>query len=221
MSALGGTVLCSPHSQHRSWCCCPRCPNDSNPCFWLASAAATLGTSHSSSQRVLVLGTGKVGIALANEYRLRPECNIEVIGFLNDEESVAHARVAGAATMHSSGIVGHVPLRLHDVAGSGRPVAYDVVENDAQGRTAAISVGSSDSASLNILGRASDLQRIVEEKKINRVVLSLTERRGRMPVRELLRLKFAGVAIDEAQNAFESLTGGLAGASQSQLFHHV
>ena len=41
-----------------------------------------------------------------------------------------------------------------------------------------------------IIGGLSELEMMVREKNIDRVVLSLKEQRGRMPYRELLRLKF-------------------------------
>jgi sugar transferase (PEP-CTERM system associated) len=58
-----------------------------------------------------------------------------------------------------------------------------------------------------VIGDADQLQQIVYEKSITRVVLSLAERRGCMPVRELLHLKFAGVQIQDAHTLFETMTG--------------
>jgi len=58
-----------------------------------------------------------------------------------------------------------------------------------------------------IIGAAADLEAIVQEKGINRVVISLSERRGRMPIRQLLHLKFAGVCVEEAHNVLERMTG--------------
>lgn len=58
-----------------------------------------------------------------------------------------------------------------------------------------------------IIGGADDLESIVDEWGINRVVISLLERRGCMPVRQLLRLKFAGVRVEEAHGVLERMTG--------------
>jgi sugar transferase (PEP-CTERM system associated) len=56
-----------------------------------------------------------------------------------------------------------------------------------------------------IIGGLSEL-----EKNIDRVVLSLKEQRGRMPYRELLRLKFAGVTVEDAHTVFERISGRIA-----------
>ncbi len=58
-----------------------------------------------------------------------------------------------------------------------------------------------------IIGAAADLESIVKAQGITRVVISLLERRGRMPIRQLLRLKFAGVRVEEAHSVLERMTG--------------
>jgi len=58
-----------------------------------------------------------------------------------------------------------------------------------------------------IIGAAADLETIVRDQGITRVVISLLERRGRMPVRQLLHLKFAGVRVEEAHSVLEMMTG--------------
>jgi sugar transferase (PEP-CTERM system associated) len=58
-----------------------------------------------------------------------------------------------------------------------------------------------------IIGGAIDLESIVREQGITRVVISLAERRGLMPVRQLLHLKFAGVRVEEAHTVLERMTG--------------
>lgn len=61
-----------------------------------------------------------------------------------------------------------------------------------------------------IIGGLSELETMVREKNIDRVVLSLKEQRGRMPYRELLRLKFAGVTVEDAHTVFETISGRIA-----------
>jgi sugar transferase (PEP-CTERM system associated) len=58
-----------------------------------------------------------------------------------------------------------------------------------------------------IIGATSELEEIVAREKIDRVVLSLKERRGGMPVRQLLNLKFAGVGVEDVHSCFERLSG--------------
>jgi sugar transferase (PEP-CTERM system associated) len=61
-----------------------------------------------------------------------------------------------------------------------------------------------------IIGGLGELEALVREKNIDRVVLSLKEQRGRMPYRELLRLKFAGVVVEDAHTVFERISGRIA-----------
>src|SRR6201994_1813099 len=61
-----------------------------------------------------------------------------------------------------------------------------------------------------IIGGLGELEAMVREKNIDRVVLSLKEQRGRMPYRELLRLKFAGVVVEDAHTVFERISGRIA-----------
>ena len=58
-----------------------------------------------------------------------------------------------------------------------------------------------------IIGGTVDVENIVQAQNIQHVVISLLERRGRMPVRELLRLKFAGVRVEDAHTFYERITG--------------
>ncbi|HXX00935.1 MAG TPA: hypothetical protein VEJ00_06955, partial [Candidatus Acidoferrales bacterium] len=58
-----------------------------------------------------------------------------------------------------------------------------------------------------IIGAAEDVEDVVRKEKIDHVVISLLERRGRMPVRQLLHLKFAGVKVEDAHAFYERMTG--------------
>ena len=107
------------------------------------------------SDRVLIVGTGATGIALAREMVHGPALNMKVVGFLDER---------------------------------GENIGKSLVNP-------------------GIIGAASDVEEIVEQQKINRVVLSLAERRGRTPVRQLLHLKFAGVEVEDAHTFYERLTG--------------
>lgn len=58
-----------------------------------------------------------------------------------------------------------------------------------------------------IIGAASDVEEVVARENIDRVILSLTERRGQTPVQQLLDLKFAGVEVADAHSVHETLSG--------------
>jgi FlaA1/EpsC-like NDP-sugar epimerase len=54
-----------------------------------------------------------------------------------------------------------------------------------------------------IVGSVADVENFVHQENVDWVVLSLAERRGVMPTRALLRLKFAGVNVEDAHSLFD------------------
>ena len=58
-----------------------------------------------------------------------------------------------------------------------------------------------------IIGAVADVQQIAADQMIDRVILSLSERRGNTPVRQLLDLKFAGIAVADAPSVWEEISG--------------
>ena len=58
-----------------------------------------------------------------------------------------------------------------------------------------------------VIGTAADVQRLAVEKEADLIVLSLSERRGQMPLKELLNLKFLGVQVEEAHSMYERVSG--------------
>jgi sugar transferase (PEP-CTERM system associated) len=58
-----------------------------------------------------------------------------------------------------------------------------------------------------IIGAVADVRQIVETQKIDRIVVALSERRGTMPVSELLSLKLAGVRIEDSHSCYERVIG--------------
>ena len=58
-----------------------------------------------------------------------------------------------------------------------------------------------------VMGTTADVERYALSERVDRVVLSLSERRGGTPISQLLRLKFVGMKIEEAHNMYERTTG--------------
>jgi sugar transferase (PEP-CTERM system associated) len=58
-----------------------------------------------------------------------------------------------------------------------------------------------------IVGGVADLEQFVEREHVDRVVLSFEERRGQMPVQNLLRVKFSGTKVEDAHSLYEKLAG--------------
>ena len=59
----------------------------------------------------------------------------------------------------------------------------------------------------SVIGTLADLRAVVEREKANLVVVALEDLRGHLPVAELLRLRMAGVRIEDAATFFERVTG--------------
>jgi sugar transferase (PEP-CTERM system associated) len=57
------------------------------------------------------------------------------------------------------------------------------------------------------LGCFADVKRIAEETRPGRIVVGKTERRGSLPMEQLLELRFAGIHIEEAATMYESVFG--------------
>jgi sugar transferase (PEP-CTERM system associated) len=60
---------------------------------------------------------------------------------------------------------------------------------------------------LPVLGTLADLPRVIAQHDIHRVVVSLGDRRGTFPSRDLLQAKLSGVRIEDAATTYERLTG--------------
>jgi sugar transferase (PEP-CTERM system associated) len=58
-----------------------------------------------------------------------------------------------------------------------------------------------------IIGTPADIPRLVREHQIDRIVVGLADRRGKLPVDELLRAKLAGIRVEDATTTYERVTG--------------
>lgn len=114
-----------------------------------------IGILSQRSERMVVLGTGPVGVAAVREICSRPELNLRVIGFLDE-----------------------------DSRNVGKPLVNP-----------------------GIVAVVDELEQIVNREKISRVMVALGEQRGSMFLPVLLRLKLAGVAIEDAGAVLERITG--------------
>jgi sugar transferase (PEP-CTERM system associated) len=58
-----------------------------------------------------------------------------------------------------------------------------------------------------IVGTPADIDRLIAQHQIDRIVVGLSDRRGKLPVEELLRAKMAGIVVEEATTTYERVTG--------------
>ena len=72
-----------------------------------------------------------------------------------------------------------------------------------------------------VLGRLESLRSVVDASRPTRIVVGMSERRKRVPMEDLLDLRFAGHIIEEAATTFEKVCGqvSIEGLSPSQLVY--
>jgi exopolysaccharide biosynthesis polyprenyl glycosylphosphotransferase len=76
-------------------------------------------------------------------------------------------------------------------------------------------VGDTDAAddippSYPLVGPLERVDKIIEDLRPDRIIVALTERRGRMPMRQLLAAEAFGVVVEDGLETYEHLTGKLA-----------
>jgi len=58
-----------------------------------------------------------------------------------------------------------------------------------------------------IIGTPDDIDRLIAEHHVDRIVVGLSDRRGQLPLEELLRAKMSGVRVEDATTTYERVTG--------------
>jgi len=58
-----------------------------------------------------------------------------------------------------------------------------------------------------VIGTSRDLLRLVREHRVDRIVVGLSDRRGHLPIRELMQAKLAGVWVEDLTATYERITG--------------
>ena len=58
-----------------------------------------------------------------------------------------------------------------------------------------------------IVGTPADIASLIDRHRVDRIIVGLSDRRGKLPVEELLRAKMAGVRVEDATTTYERITG--------------
>jgi sugar transferase (PEP-CTERM system associated) len=58
-----------------------------------------------------------------------------------------------------------------------------------------------------IIGSHADIPRLIAHHQIDRIIVGLADRRGKLPVQELLAAKMAGIRVEDATTTYERVTG--------------
>ena len=62
----------------------------------------------------------------------------------------------------------------------------------------------------SVIGTIEDIRPIVRARSVDRVVVSLADARGQLPMDKLLEMKLAGVSFDHLASVYEEYTGKIA-----------
>lgn len=99
---------------------------------------------------------------------------------------------------------GTIARTVADMIRRQRDFPYQLVGFTTEGGEAG--VGTADPS---VLGSNTALREIIASQRIERVVVSLSDRRGALPLDQLLEAKFAGVQVEEAATMYERIAGKL------------
>ena len=58
-----------------------------------------------------------------------------------------------------------------------------------------------------VLGTIDDLEDVVRRYDVHRIIVAVTDRRGTLPIRQLVRLRVAGLQVEDAHTTIAALTG--------------
>ncbi|HEU0124456.1 MAG TPA: sugar transferase, partial [Bryobacteraceae bacterium] len=101
----------------------------------------------------------------------------------------------------TSPVLGEISQRLQERIEMGFRVA-GYLDDGASAPGKSLSMGGAER-----LGLVSELRRIVDELKPDRIVVGMAERRAQLPVNDLLELRLSGVHVEEAAGLYESCFG--------------
>lgn len=68
---------------------------------------------------------------------------------------------------------------------------------------------NSTQSGVNVIGNYSNIIRLADEKKVDRIIVALEERRGNFPTKELLECRMEGITVEDGISFIEYLTGKL------------
>jgi sugar transferase (PEP-CTERM system associated) len=141
----------------------------------------------------LLIGSGTFTTMLVLLLVLVPVWRLAFDGLTSDPHLEERVLVVGTGPL--AGIVAQQIHEQHDFA-------YRVVGfiEDADTHADAIRVAP-------VLGTPADLPRILDTHHIKRIVVGVADRRGRLPIDELLQAKLAGVRVEDAATTYERITG--------------
>ena len=133
------------------------------------------------SERLLFLGSSQAVREIIAQVSERPDLGLSAIGYIETPEGDADDLPPGAGS-------------------SAEPYA-----GSSYSSTLAPVAPASAICGVPALGTIEDLDAVIAAQHPNRIVVGMTERRNRLPVEQLLHLRFSGIHIEEVTVTFEHI----------------
>lgn len=164
----------------------------------------------SIADRLLVIGDGPIAETIESEIHHLKDPGYEVVGYILPQlGGAASAEAAGRDDAPSTG-ERRSGNRAADDENS--PDTRKAVEEDSavsEGETPP-GQGAPERREKRILGGYGDILDTVKTHGVHRVIVCLPERRGNLPVIELLNCRLQGIKVEEGELLYERLTGKIA-----------
>jgi len=162
----------------------------------------------------LVRVVGAVCLVLAVVYYQYPDIGLDFRSFLGGMVLVAILLVVWRrlffAVTRAAGLVEKVLLLGDGLLATSLAVEFErrpQLGVELVGYVRGLASPSQDVSGLRNLGAVEQLTDVVEARQIERVIVTMADCRGSLPVEELLRLKARGVRIQDGAELYESVTG--------------
>jgi sugar transferase (PEP-CTERM system associated) len=62
-------------------------------------------------------------------------------------------------------------------------------------------------AEMPVLGDITSVEQVVREHRVSRIIVALEDRRGNLPIRDLVKLRLAGLRVEDVHSTMAALTG--------------
>ncbi|MCE9593477.1 MAG: sugar transferase, partial [Planctomycetes bacterium] len=161
------------------------------------------------SARVLILGAGEHARSLAKEMLERPDSGYEAVGMM-PEAPFAGREITGAETRFYSRL-GGTSNGSHSGNGNGNGHGREPKGDGLLLLEPIPAVATLEPAAVaQARPLTESLFDLVERLGVDVVVVALEDRRGHLPIGELLRCRLAGIAVKEREAIYELITGRIA-----------
>ncbi len=161
--------------------------------------APSMVSEDTLAENILLIGDGELAYQVADRVGNAAPWGFRLIGYVPVDDAPPYDAAPHEARASPSAIA-------HRLRGGGA-VGNTALALDADSRVLPFPVPLRIDAPA--LGRLQDLDAILSERDVHTIVVALSDRRGKLPLAALIRAKLRGVAVFDAIEFYERLTGRL------------